>query len=455
MVQLLPLSGVDAARLEGSTIAKTSAYLNMHRSSVRFLRNNFPAAPYLASLRRSLQAWSGLATPAEETHRASALGTEKIAMGFINRVVLMLASTATAVAAPAAPPGTLSYKDPVVETPGEAQAWRIRYWTTSDRGQPIEVTGMVIAPREAIPPKPRAVVAWTHGTWGVTERCAPSRGANFFASVPGLTDAIRRGFVIVAPDYPGLGSSTTHAYLGGIEAANSALDAVRAARQISGAASGSRFVVWGESQGGHAALWTAQRARAYAPDLQLLGAAAAAPPTDLAANLRAGSDPSIRAFLTAFTAYSWSRHYGASLASLGNLSTQGIITRLAQNNCIELGKKPRLGTMLGVLALRNSLKNVDLGSTAPWSDYARQNSVTPAPAGVPLLIAQNSNDKIVDPKVTRTFVTHFCQNGGRLQYVPIKGQGHETSAKDSASATLAWAAARFAGTPAPSNCGQF
>ena len=376
-------------------------------------------------------------------------------MGFVNRVVLMLASTATAVIAPAATPGTLSYSDPVVETPGGAQAWRIRYWTTSDQGRPIEVTGMVIAPREAIPSKPRAVLTWTHGTWGVAEQCAPSRSANFFVATPGLTDAIRRGFVIVAPDYPGLGSPSIHAYLGGIEAANSTLDAVRAARQIAGAASGSRFVVWGESQGGHAALWTAQRARAYAPDLQLLGAVAAAPPTDLAANLRAGSDPSVRAFLTAFTAYSWSRHYGAPLASLGNRSTQGIITRLAQNNCIELGKKPRLGTMLGVLALRNSLKNVDLGTIAPWSDFARRNSVSASPAGVPLLIAQNPNDKIVDPKVTKAFATRFCRNGGRLQYLPISGQGHETSAKDSASATLTWAAARFAGTPAPSNCGQF
>ena len=376
-------------------------------------------------------------------------------MGYVNRVVLMLVSTATAVPSPAATPGTLSYSDPVVETPGGAQAWRIRYWTTSDRGRPIEVTGMVVAPREAIPSKPRAVLAWTHGTWGVAEQCAPSRSANFFAATPGLADAIRRGFVIVAPDYPGLGSPTTHAYLGGIEAANSTLDAVRATRRIAGAASGSRFVVWGESQGGHAALWTAQRARAYAPDLQLLGAVAAAPPTDLAANLRAGSDPSVRAFLTAFTAYSWSRHYGAPLASLGNRSTQGVITRLAQNNCIELDKKPRLGTMLGVLALRKSLKNVDLGTIAPWSDYARQNSVMPSPTGVPLLIAQNPNDKVVDPTVTRAFATRFCRNGGRLQYVPISGKGHETSAKDSASATLTWVAARFAGTPAPSNCGHF
>lgn len=376
-------------------------------------------------------------------------------MGLIARAIVMLAFTAWPVASMAAPPGTLSSRDPIVETPAGAQAWRIRYWTTSDQGRPIEVTGVVIAPREAIPAKPRDVLAWTHGTWGVVERCAPSLSRNFFAATPGLSEAIRRGFVVVAPDYPGLGSATSHAFLGGIEAANSTLDAVRAARQISGAASSSRFVVWGESQGGHAALWTAKQAKAYAPDLKLLGVAAAAPPTDLVANLRAGSDPSIRAFLTAFTAYSWSRHYGAPLAALGNRSTQGIITRLAQNNCIELGAKPRLGTVLGVLALRNSLKNVDLGTIAPWSTYARQNSIPPSPLGVPLLIAQNASDKVVDPKVTRTFANRYCRNGGRLQYVPTSGQGHETSAKDSASATLTWASARFAGTPAPSNCGHF
>ena len=42
----------------------------------------------------------------------------------------------------------------------------------------------------------------------------------------------------------------------------------------------------------------------YAPELQLVGVAAGAPPTDLVQNLSPGSDPSIRAFLTAFTAYS-------------------------------------------------------------------------------------------------------------------------------------------------------
>ena len=367
----------------------------------------------------------------------------------------LLALLVSATLAIAATPGSLISAHTVKNAPNGMQAWRITYWTTSDRGALIKVTGMVVAPRAAPTPRPRRVIAWTHGTWGVASKCAPSLSDNFFTATPGLADAIRQGFVIVAPDYPGLGSATTHAYLGGVEAANSTLDAVRAGRQIANAGSGSRFVVWGESQGGHAALWTARRAQSYAPDLQLIGAVAAAPPTDLAANLRAGSDPSVRAFLTAFTAYSWSRHYGASLASLGNRTTQGIIKRLAQNNCIELGKKPRLGTMIGVLVLRKNLKNVDLGTTKPWSEYARRNSVAAMPPSIPLLIAQNPQDKIVDAKVTRSFAKRICGGGSRVLYLPLSGQGHETSAKDSAAATLNWAAARFAKTPAPSNCSKF
>src|SRR3546814_2631460 len=83
-------------------------------------------------------------------------------------------------------------------------------------------------------------------------------------------------------DYIGLASPTMHPFLVGPDTANAVLDAVRAAREIPGAAAGSNFAVWGESQGGHAALWTATAARSYAPDLALVATAAAAPPTDLA-----------------------------------------------------------------------------------------------------------------------------------------------------------------------------
>ena len=172
--------------------------------------------------------------------------------------------------------GELISADPVTQTPAGMQAWRIAYWTRSDRNRAIRATGMVVAPREAIPARPRDVLAWTHGAWGVATRCAPSASANFWAATPGL-QGIQRNYVVVAPDYPGLGSPGVHPFLAGVDTARSVLDAVRAARSIPGAASGRRFALWGESQGGHAALWTAQSARAYAPDLTLVGVAAAAP----------------------------------------------------------------------------------------------------------------------------------------------------------------------------------
>lgn len=351
----------------------------------------------------------------------------------------------------AAAPGTLTAAEPVRETPPGTQAWRVRYWTTSDRGTEIEVTGMVVAPREAIPQQPRPVLAWAHGTSGVVEKCAPTL-LDFFGATPGVTEAVRRGYVFVAPDYPGLGTAMPHPYLVGSSTAHSILDAVRAARAIPGAASGTRFAVWGESQGGHAALWTGQLARSYAPDLQLMGVAAAAPPTDLVENLRAGTDPSVRAFLTAFTAYSWSQHFSAPLSTLGRRSTQGVITRLAQNNCIVLGKKPKLGTMLGVMVLRRDLKNVDLGKIQPWARISRQNSPAARDYGVPFLIAQNPKDVIVSPAVTLAYARNLCRNGARVRFISINGQGHETSAHDTTTPTLDWVDARFAGKPARTDC---
>ena len=369
------------------------------------------------------------------------------------RMPLMLLALAFTSIAQAQTAGTLIAAEPVAQTPAGMQAWRVRYWTTSDRGAPIAVTGMVVAPREALPATPRRVLAWAHGTWGVASKCAPSQSLSFFAATPAL-DAVARGYTLVAPDYPGLGSAMPHPYLGGVSTGRAVLDAVRAARSIPGAAAGSSFAVWGESQGGHAALWTGQLAARYAPDLQLVGVAAAAPPTDLAENLSAGRDPSVRAFLTAFTAYSWSRHFAATLSTLGGRQTQGVITRLAQNNCVGAGKS-RLGTMLGVLVLRRDLKNVDLGRIQPWAGIARDNSPAVRGYGIPFLIAQNPVDTIVAPAVTASFARELCRNGASVRYVVIAGKGHETSGRDSLGTTLDWIDARFAGSSPASDCGKF
>ena len=372
----------------------------------------------------------------------------------IRLILLALLTLAFPQMASAQSAGTLISADPVTDTPGGMQAWRISYWTTDQDGHAAQVTGMVVAPREAIPAKPRSVIAWTHGTWGVVQKCAPSLSDQFFTATPALGDMIKRGYVVVAPDYPGLGSAMPHPYLLGQDTARSVLDAVRAAQQIAGAAAGPRFAVWGESQGGHAALWTSVVSRSYAPELTLVGTAAAAPPTDLPANLSSGTDLNVRAMMAAFTAYSWSQRYGFPLATLFGKFDQGVATRLAQNNCIELGKNPKLGTILGVTQIRKALKNKDMGRIAPWAAVARANSVDPRAINGPLLIAQSVKDPVVAPAVTAQFARARCRTGARVQYVTLPGGDHGHSARDSAAQTLDWIGARFAGQTAPSSCGK-
>ena len=365
-----------------------------------------------------------------------------------NRQVAMLILLSLATPAVAQRAGDLVSAEPVAGTPSGMNSWRIRYWTTDDRGQLQQVTGMVAAPRSGGRGYPRRVIAWTHGTWGTAEQCAPSLSPRFFELTPAL-DAVRNGYVVVAPDYPGLGSSGPHPYLVGTVTARSTLDAVRAAQQIAAASAGNRFVVWGESQGGHAALWTGQLAGVDGTGLQLLGVAAGAPPTDLAANFRRASDPNAKALLTSLAATSWSRFYNVPL-TIGRRTTPAIMNKFAAK-CITVESGPKLGALLGILTLRRDLRDIDFAATKPWSGFVMANSTTPLQT-VPVLVAQTREDPLVAPAVTRKFARQLCANRVRVRWIDLPGKDHATTARQSAPQTLDWIAERFTDARAPSDC---
>lgn len=364
--------------------------------------------------------------------------------------LLVLPGTASAQRAPR--PGTLVSAEPVSNAPAGMRAWRVNYWTTSDRNQPIRVTGMVIAPDGRAGGAPRQVIAWTHGLVGIAKRCAPSIGDGNFTVIPGLQDAISRGYTVVAPDYPGLGSEGVHPALVGQSEGRSTLDAVRAARDIPQANAGTRFAVWGESQGGHAALWTGQIWRSYASELQLTGIVAIVPPTDLARNFAEGSDLRIRALLTAYTATSWSRHFGVPMADLGPRSVQNVMTRLADNNCVQSNAKPKLGTIIGIAIAQRAVRNIDLSKKERWGRLMRENSPSPAAIPVPAFIATGPGDVIVAPAVVRDFARRACAQGKTVRFRSVPGGDHVSVARTEARATLDWIDARFAGRPAPNDC---
>jgi len=375
----------------------------------------------------------------------------RLVSGMLAVLLAMLFST-PAVAQRA---GTLIAAEPVAGAPPAMKAWRVRYWTSDERDRPIQVSGMVIAPNAPAPVGPRRVIAWTHGLIGIASRCAPSIGDGNFTVIPALNDAIARGYVVVAPDYPGLGSDGVHPVLVGVSEGRSVLDGVRAARSIPDANAGTRFALFGESQGGHAALWSGQIWSRYAPDLQLVGIAAIVPPTDLPRNFKEGSDARVRALLTSYTATSWSRYYGAPMATFGAKSTQNVMTRLADNNCVRFDAKPKLGTILGIAIVQRAIRNLDLGTKAPWGKLMRENSPSAAAIPVPAFIATGTGDVIVAPAVVRDFALHACALGKSVRFLSVKGGEHATVARTEAATILGWIDARFAGERARSNCGSF
>ncbi|HEX7443392.1 MAG TPA: lipase family protein, partial [Acidimicrobiales bacterium] len=137
--------------------------------------------------------------------------------------------------------------------PGGATAYRVLYHSQSIAGADIAVSGVVVVPGGTPPPGGFPIVAWAHGTTGLSDQCAPSLGG--FASIPSLTAFLDRGMIVAATDYEGLGTPGIHPYLVGQSEAQSVLDSARAARNLAGVTASNQVAVVGYSQGGQAALF--------------------------------------------------------------------------------------------------------------------------------------------------------------------------------------------------------
>jgi hypothetical protein len=123
-------------------------------------------------------------------------------------------------------------------------AFRILYRSTSPSGEPIAVSGAIFIPPGPAPAGGRDVIAWAHPTSGVVESCAPSLMPDLAGTIWGLSDMLARGYVVVATDYPGLGTPGMHPYLIGESEGRAVLDSVRAARDLPDAGASNRFAVW-------------------------------------------------------------------------------------------------------------------------------------------------------------------------------------------------------------------
>jgi uncharacterized membrane protein HdeD (DUF308 family)/pimeloyl-ACP methyl ester carboxylesterase len=353
-----------------------------------------------------------------------------------------------------AEPGRLLKAEPYTrEIPEGASAWRILYTTTRDEGEPAVASGLVVVPtdraRDRIP-----VIAWAHGTTGAAPGCAPTVIDPFEAGAFFNIDTVlENGWAFVATDYVGLGTESPHPYLIGQGEGRSVLDSIRAARELGDVDLGEQTVVWGHSQGGHAALWTGMLAPSYAPELDIDGVAALAPASNLPGLIDNLGNVTGGELFASFVIDSYAAIYDdVTYAEYVRPGAQPIVRQMSQRCLADI--RATLVSVGTIMALDKTIWNGD-----PNRDALAQRLEENTPSGpieAPLLIGQGGADQLVVPSAQDAFVEERCAAGQQVDYRVYEGRDHVPLVEPDSPAIpelVEWTQARLRGEPVENTCG--
>lgn len=375
-------------------------------------------------------------------------------------LVLLLAGCASADPSPSAappipdlalyatPPGSGAtgelLDEQQVGAPAGMRAWVIAYRSTGLDGEPITVTGTVVAPATAGSDRP--LVTLGHWSVGLADACAPSRGG----LRPGSTLVavglafVERGAVVVATDYAGLGTPGPHPFLVGASEGRAMLDGARAARQLTEAGAGTRIAAVGHSQGGQAALWAGQLATDYAPELELVAVAAISPVGDLVETARVG-------FEASGTRSAWvnAAELVASWRDTFGLADDAILTPEGRRVTDALAD-----ACPGRVEVAGPTIATDPLDDPAWARRLAEQSAGMTPIGAPVLMVHGLADDLVPVSGSRLVRDRLCAAGDAVTLDELAGVDHVLTilGRGRVDATVDWVEARFAGEALTGGC---
>ncbi|MEV0176796.1 lipase family protein [Streptomyces sp. NPDC050803] len=430
-------------------------------------RRRFVAAAVAAAACLGTQALSGTATAADEV-----VSRGVTIPAFYNPPATLPAADGTLVRTEPLP---LALHLPSLDGPLPGRATRLMYKSTDSNGQPVAVTGAYIEPTADWDGEgPRPLVALAPGTMGQGDQCSASMGLEHPLQLNGETVSVgyedlavyrllAKGAAVVVTDYAGLGTTDRlHTYVNRVDEAHALLDAARAARSVDGASvtAASRVGLFGYSQGGGASAAAAELQPSYAPDVNLAGTYAGAPPADLTEVTRAidgselagalgwslngflQSDPSLRPIADA--------HLNSTgQAALTDLSTMCIGDAIFRYGYAKSTKWTTDGrTVSEIIAATPELRD--------FLDTQRIGRLKPAG---PVRVATGISDNLVPHAQARRLATDWCDKGANVSYeavlLPPVGSAllnHAAPLLTDQGAAVSWLTDRLKGKQARSNC---
>ncbi|GAA3005738.1 alpha/beta fold hydrolase [Streptomyces drozdowiczii] len=360
--------------------------------------------------------------------------------------------------------------------PMPGTATRLMYRTTDSNGQPAAVTGAYIEPSASWKGGgARPLVALASGTMGQGDQCAPSLALQHplaltpeSVSIGYETLSVYRllsaGVAVVVTDYVGLGTTDRlHTYVNRVDEGHALLDAVRAAHRLPATSltSDSRTGLYGYSQGGGASASAAELQPSYAPEIQLAGTYAGAPPADLTATMK-GIDGSALAGALAWSINGFAQADAdlrdvveANINDAGRAALKDASTMCVGDAILGYGfAKSSKWTTTG-----KSLGEVIAAEPKAQAALDKQRIGTLKPTG-PVRVATGIQDDIVPHGQARQLAVDWCRKGGNVTYdaviLPNLGNkiltNHMVPLITDQGDAISWMTDRLAGKRATSNC---
>lgn len=335
--------------------------------------------------------------------------------------------------------------------PAGTHATRIVYRSVSGvDGSSTTVSGAVFVPAGHRPDGGWPLIAYAHGTTGVTRDCGPSDRPDMFGDLRAVDAFVASGYAVVTTDYQGLGLRTTaprHPYLEPHTAAYNVIDAVRAARSTEPAI-GTRWVAVGSSQGGAAVWSTAEQFASYgAGSGAMLGAVAAVPLLDasyLVDRAQSGQLTPDQRWLYPILVEGVTQA-NPQIRAGDYLHGEAAERQATLVSCVA--DKSALSAQ--ILAADTSIFDASPTAAEKLRSYLAQTSLPHAHTDVPILAMYGSVDEIIPVDRMEMALGKGCALGDSLQRVRREGAGHSL---DPGPLLGTWIAARFADQPATPNC---
>ena len=322
--------------------------------------------------------------------------------------------------------------------------WRFLYHSRDQVGRDVAVSAYAIVPKSAAPKAGRAVYAWAHGTTGLGDQCAPSKAIR--ENLPAYAGEVEGGnALVVATDYEGLGTPGDHTYLAGRPEGQAILDAVRAAGALPNAGTLGDVVLAGQSQGGGAALFAAQLAPKYAPELHLRGVLASAPAAELAQIASSDQSSSFKGLLLLAAAGLHAAYPAFAPASFLTAAAESDLARV-RTECVD-ATIARYRSRPG-----NEVVTVDPARVAAVARILDENSPGATSPNIPIMIVQGAQDEQIPISVSAALATKYCSHHAIVLRRVYPGASHDGVLDAAHDDAVGWINARLEDRPAPSNC---